>query len=83
MQDASPPEPDPAQTRPRGPGLWNVFRSVLASFLGVQSRRRHDADFSAADRNPWPYILVGLVMTLLFILGVVMVVRLVLRSAGV
>lgn len=62
------------------PSLGRVVGSVLASFFGVQSRRRHQEDFTKG--NPWLYIAVGLGATLLFILGVWGVVQLVVKVAG-
>lgn len=62
------------------PGFWQVTRSVLASFFGVQSREALERD--ARARSPLPYIVVGVVGTALFITAVITVVRLVLHAAG-
>ncbi len=83
---ACPPECDEpmnesSSEKPRKPSLGRVFFSVLASMFGVQSNRRRQEDFAAG--SPWAYILVGLVMTVLFILTVWLVVRMVLKAAGV
>jgi len=48
--------------------LFSVFRSVSASMFGVQSSRKHEEDFKHGSVGA--YIVVGLVATLLFILGV-------------
>ena len=63
------------------PNLWQVVKSVLWSFLGVQSERNRERDFSRG--KPVHFIVVGAVMTLLFILLLWGVVRLVLSAAGV
>lgn len=63
------------------PSLGSVFGSVLASMFGVQSRRKHAQDFTAG--RPWVYVVVGLVVTIAFVLTVWLVVKLVLKSAGV
>jgi len=64
----------------RSPGLLSIIFSVLAAFFGVQSEKNRTRDFQHG--RPIHYILVGLIMTLLFILLVWSVVKLVLRSAG-
>ena len=63
------------------PGLLRIILSVLAAFFGVQSEKNRARDFQQG--RPIHYILVGLIMTLLFILLVLIAVKLVLRSAGV
>ena len=65
----------------RRPSLGRIFLSVIASMFGVQSTRRRQEDFSTG--SPWPYIVVGLVMTVVFILSVWFVVKMVLKTAGV
>jgi hypothetical protein len=63
------------------PSLLQVFGSVLASMFGVQSNRRREQDF--VHGKPSQYIVIGLLVTLLFILLVWGVVNLVMRLAGV
>lgn len=65
---------------PRTPSFARVFGSVLASMFGVQSSSRHKEDF--VHGKPSHYIVVGLVMTLLFIILVWLVVKLVMKLAG-
>ena len=65
----------------RTPSFISVLWSVMASMFGVQSTRRHEADFTRG--KPIHYILVGLLVTVMFILTVWGVVKLVLRLAGV
>jgi hypothetical protein len=59
----------------------SVLASVMASMFGVQSTRKREADFTRG--KPIHYILVGLLVTLVFILSVWGVVKLVLGLAGV
>jgi hypothetical protein len=68
------------QSPQRPPGLLDVVRSVLASFFGVQSERNRERDFTRG--KPQQYILVGLFMTLLFVLLMIGVVMLILRLAA-
>lgn len=63
------------------PGLLGVVGSVLASFFGVQSRAKRERDFRHG--HPGVFIAVGLLMTALFVLTVILVVKLVLKHAGV
>lgn len=63
------------------PGPLRIILSVLSAFFGVQSEKNRVRDFQQG--RPIHYILVGLIMTLLLILGVWLVVNLVLRAAGV
>lgn len=60
---------------------WQVIKSVLAAFFGVQSQAVRERDFTYG--RPLPYIIVGVGATILFILTVVTIVRLVLFAAGV
>ena len=63
------------------PSLLEVLGSVLASMFGVQSNRRREQDF--VHGKPSQYIVIGLLVTLVFILAVWGVVNLVMRLAGV
>ena len=67
------------QTRSE-PSLFKVVMSVMASFFGVQSSRQHEEDFTRG--RPLAYIIVGLVMTLVFILTVWFAVQVVVSSAA-
>lgn len=48
--------------------LWQVLHSVLASFFGVQSNAKRRRDFSRGRAHQ--FIIVGLVLTVLFIFAV-------------
>ncbi len=63
------------------PNLLNVFKSVLASFFGVQSSKARERDFTHG--KPAHYIIMGLIFTAIFILTIWSVVKLVLHLAGV
>jgi hypothetical protein len=62
------------------PTVWQTIQSVLASFFGVQSARNRQRDFTAG--KPMHFIVVGVVMTVLFVLVVVLAVKLALSQAG-
>ena len=65
----------------QAPSFLGVLGSVLASMFGVQSSRRREDDFTRG--KPIHYILVGLLVTVVFILTVWGVVKLVVGLAGV
>ncbi|MEC9407103.1 MAG: DUF2970 domain-containing protein [Pseudomonadota bacterium] len=63
------------------PSFWQTVGSVLAAFFGVQSSRARKRDFTRG--KPWHYLLMGLVVTVVFVAVLVGLVRLVLALAGV
>lgn len=70
------------QDHDEGPGeisFWTIVRSTLAAALGVQSRANRERDFSHGRAGP--FIVAGLIFTVLFVLVLVAVVRLVLQAA--
>ena len=71
----------PPEKEPRAPGLWQVLQSVGAAFFGVQTGRNRERDFKHGKAVH--FIVVGLVMTVVFVLLVIGLVQLVLRSAAV
>jgi len=68
---------EPANEKPT---LWQVIKSVLAALFGVQSSQVYRRDFEKG--NPWAYIVVGLVITVVFVLTLVVVVKWVLAGVG-
>lgn len=47
------------------PGMTQVVKAVLGAMAGVQSEQQRQQDFNAS--SPLPYIIVGVVFTLLFV----------------
>lgn len=68
------------EQNPGPPSLWQTAGSVLAAFFGVQSSEARRRDFSRGKASH--FIVMGLVMTVGFILVVVMAVRFALSQAG-
>ena len=77
------PTPDPSpQIDPKishkPPGALDVILSVLASFFGVQSARNRERDFQHG--RPAHFLIVGVGLTVLLILGIWLAVKLALRA---
>ena len=65
----------------RAPSLLDVLYSVLASMFGVQSNRNREKDFTHG--KPYQYIIIGMLVTVLFVLSAWGVVQLVMKLAGI
>jgi len=61
--------------------LFKVVLSVMAAMFGVQSSKNHERDFNKG--RPAAYIIVGIIMTVLFILAIWTVVNIVMSLNGV
>lgn len=58
------------------PGLKQILKAVAGAFIGVQSEQQRQQDFNA--QSPLPYIIVGVVMTIVFVVALVTIVSMVL-----
>jgi hypothetical protein len=65
----------------RAPSLLGVLGSVLASMFGVQSSRKREEDFTHG--KPSQYVIVGLLVTVVFMLAIWGVVSFVMKLADV
>ena len=61
------------------PSTWEVLKSVLASFFGVQSEEIRQRDFTHG--KPSQFIVVGLILTVLFIVIIYLAVKVALYFA--
>lgn len=57
---------------------WQVVMSVLAAMIGIQKNKNRERDFQQG--NPLAFILVGIVLTVLFIFALMWVVSVVLSK---
>ena len=49
-------------------GTLQVFKAVASAIIGVGKKKNLAKDFEATEKNgPWSYIVVGIMMTVLFI----------------
>lgn len=73
---------DQNKTAPAGkaPSLWDTVKSVAAAFFGVQNHANRVRDFTYG--KPLHFIVVGVVMTAVFVLTLIVAVKLVLYLAG-
>ena len=61
------------------PTTWQVFKSVLASFFGVQKEETRQRDFTYG--KPSQFIIIGLILTVAFIAIVYIAVKIALHLA--
>ena len=67
----------------KDPSALYIIWSVLAAFFGVQNKKNYDRDCAYVEKVGFgPYIIAGVILTVLFVLGVAGVVSLVLSNAG-
>lgn len=59
------------------PSTWQVFKSVLASFFGVQKEETRQRDFTHG--KPSQFIIIGLILTVAFIVVVYIAVKIALH----
>ncbi len=71
---------DTDTTAPRPLGFWTTLGSVLAAFFGVQSGAARRRDFSRGSAIH--FIAVALGMTAVLVLGLILLVQWLLRTAG-
>lgn len=83
LREMTAPDPSP-KTDPKDshtpPGTLDIILSVLSSFFGVQSARNQERDFRHG--RAVHFIIVGLGLTLLLILGIWLAVKFALQAAG-
>ena len=60
-------------------GTLQAFKAVASAMIGIGKKKNLAKDFEATEKNgPWPYIIVGIIMTVFFIGTILAAVRLVL-----
>jgi len=57
-------------------GTLQVFKAPASAMIGVGNKKNLAKDFEATEKNgPWTYIVVGIIMTVLFIGTILAAVR--------
>lgn len=72
---------DKNDDKPQKPSFLHIALSTLAAAFGVQSNKNRERDFKGGSIVP--YVVAGIIFTVVFITAVVVVVRLVLANAGI
>lgn len=62
------------------PTFWQIVMSTLAAAFGVQKRKNLERDFS--QQSFFPYIVAGIIFTLLFIASILGIIMLVVKWQG-
>ena len=58
-------------------GTLQILKAVASAMIGVGKKKNLAKDFEATEKNgPWSYIVVGIIMTVLFIGTILAAVRL-------
>ena len=73
-------DPERDRDSEKSPGLAQILISILGAAFGVQSERVRQRDF--AKGRPAVFIVGGIAFTIIFVLVLIVVVNLVLKSAG-
>lgn len=59
-------------------GFWSLMLSVLAAAIGVQNKKNLEKDFHQS--SPYPYIVAGIIFTVVFVFILIFVVKIVLSQ---
>lgn len=70
-------QPTPSR---KSPGFFGLLQSVAGAAFGVQSEKKRQEDFQHG--KPGDYIALGVVFVIVFIITLIVVVNMVLGSAG-
>lgn len=73
-------KPEPAKEPAPAPTLWQTIASVGAAFFGVQSRKNRERDFTRGKASH--FVIIGIAMTIAFVLVVMLAVKFALQQAG-
>ncbi len=60
--------------------LWEVFQGVIAMFIGVQSEANRERQFKYGKL--YQFIIVGVIITAVFLLHIIFLVKFVMNWAG-
>jgi hypothetical protein len=60
--------------------LWEVFQGVIAMFIGVQSEKNRERQFKYGKLHQ--FIIVGIFITVIFIVHIILLVKFVMNWAG-
>lgn len=78
--DSNQKDSKPQDSTAKGGGILGTLQTILGAVFGVQSDKKRQEDFSKAD--PGKLIAIGIVTVIVIMVGMALVVRSVLQSAG-
>jgi hypothetical protein len=65
-----------AKANPTKPSMLQIFWSMIAAFCGIQNSANHERDDSYIDEVGFlPYIIVGVGLTAMFVVGLYLLVQ--------
>lgn len=70
----------PEKPEVKAPTLWETVKSVNAAFFGVQSSKNRERDFTKGKASH--FIVIGILMTAVFIFVLLFIVKMALKNAG-
>lgn len=59
--------------------IFSIIKTILSAIIGVGSKKNLIKDFDRAEnQSPWPYIISGLAVVIIFVLSILLIVSFVL-----
>ena len=72
-----------SKKKTENPTVWQMVASMLAAFVGVQSDSNLDRDDNYIEKHGFkPFIVIGIILTLIFVGAIFLIVRIILHFAG-
>lgn len=67
----------------KDPNIFQIAQSILAAFIGVQSKKNHERDDAYVEKKGLkPYILMGIVLVIVFHLILYAIVKIIMMNVG-
>ncbi|WNO60495.1 DUF2970 domain-containing protein [Rheinheimera sp. MMS21-TC3] len=60
-------------TKKSNPKFLKVLKAVFGALIGVQSEQQREHDFT--DKNPIPYIITAVILTVLFVFTLLLIIN--------
>jgi hypothetical protein len=70
-------------TEQKDPNIFQIAQSILAAFIGVQSKKNHERDDAYVEKKGLkPYILMGIALVIVFHLILYAIVKIITMNVG-
>ncbi len=67
----------------KDPNIFQIAQSILAAFIGVQSKKNHERDDAYVEKKGLkPYILMGIALVIVFHLILYAIVKIITMNVG-